>query len=585
VTSSIERALPLLRAVPLFAAVPELELRAAAERLRPAAFAAGDAIVREGAPGDAWYLVAAGRAAVVSRDMIGAEVTLAEYGPGGTFGEAALVTGRPRSATVVATEPTEAFVLAREDFLRLEERCPELATNLRRHVARIEANAFLRKASVFAHLPPNVVERIAAAMTVERRLPGAAIVRRGELGDRFYLVRSGRLEVLAGNRRLRMLGPGDCFGEVALLGARRRTATVLALDPTELLSIGKEDFDRVVGEHATVARQLAELARIRVGGAPVSAPPPVDAAPPPRTGPRARPSGRAIAFTVLGLAAFGLLSALVAGGASPVVQLALLVVGSLVGPVAFVAFLADSELLPERPWRLAVTFVSAAALGIPAATAIEVWLGVSPGALGPALAVALIEEAAKLLGVAWLLVGGRGRFRLDGAVYGAAAGMGFAALESLDYAVGRAEAASLVSTLWVRALLSPFGHGTWTAIVCAALWRAKGSGRPRLDPSVVGAFLLSAGLHGLWDWQPVESRLLLPWFALVGLVGLATLAWIVTRGNAEEASAVVALNPALGAARVDGPRLDCPACGQAAPPGTHYCPRCGGALRRDRAPR
>ncbi|MCX6021074.1 MAG: hypothetical protein NTZ05_04980, partial [Chloroflexi bacterium] len=125
-----------------------------------------------------------------------------------------------------------------------------------------------------------------------------------------------------------------------------------------------------------------------------------------------------------------------------------------------------------------------------------------------------------------------------------------------------------------------FGHGTWTAIICAAIWRAKGAGRPRLDLTVAAAFGFSILLHGLWDWQPVDGPLLIGWFIAIGVVGLEVLRTIVERANRETTAAVLALNPTAseGASSV-GPHLICGACGQAAPAGTHYCARCGAALR------
>ena len=185
-----------------------------------------------------------------------------------------------------------------------------------------------------------------------------------------------------------------------------------------------------------------------------------------------------------------------------------------------------------------------------------------------------------MLGVAWLLFRSRNRFQMDGVVHGAAAGMGFAAFENLIYSltIGSISVDQLLSMLWLRAILSPFGHGTWTAIICAALWRAKGGGRPRLDRFVAAAFAFSVLLHGLWDWAPIEGTLLIGWFVGLGVVGLLVLQTILERAGREEATAVVALNP--DAARHAGAALHlrCRACDQSAPPGTRYCARCGAAL-------
>ena len=82
--------------------------------------------------------------------------------------------------------------------------------------------------------------------------PGEVIVRQGEIGDRFYVIKSGRVDVLRDDSRVAELGPGEHFGEVALLDDVPRTATVRAAQPTDVLCVGRGDF-------AAVARSLTLL--------------------------------------------------------------------------------------------------------------------------------------------------------------------------------------------------------------------------------------------------------------------------------------------------------------------------------------
>ncbi|HJV04670.1 MAG TPA: cyclic nucleotide-binding domain-containing protein, partial [Actinomycetota bacterium] len=86
----------------------------------------------------------------------------------------------------------------------------------------------------------------------------------GEPGDAFYAIGSGRVEVLRGGRTLRTLGPGEFFGEVALLEDVPRTATVRTLSPVRVFRLERAGFDRVVGDafrrgtlnpHAAVGRE------------------------------------------------------------------------------------------------------------------------------------------------------------------------------------------------------------------------------------------------------------------------------------------------------------------------------------------
>jgi NADH dehydrogenase len=81
---------------------------------------------------------------------------------------------------------------------------------------------------------------------------GEVIVREGDIGGRFYVITAGEVEVtqrVDGNEQsIRKMGPGEHFGELALLGDRHRTATVRALKNTSLLSIARQDFAALV-EH------------------------------------------------------------------------------------------------------------------------------------------------------------------------------------------------------------------------------------------------------------------------------------------------------------------------------------------------
>src|SRR5262249_39160060 len=146
--------------------------------------------------------------------------------------------------------------------------------------------------------------------------------------------------------------------------------------------------------------------------------------------------------------------------------------------------------------------------------------------LSTALVIGLVEETAKVVSVVWWLRDRRLRSELDGLILGAAAGMGFAALETAGYGfvafvsgfsqaltTPGAGAAFVIGfgirqmnrQLLVRMALAIFGHGVWTAIVCAAIWRERRGAIVRLTPAVLVAFAIAVGLHALWDWSPLVN--------------------------------------------------------------------------------
>jgi MFS family permease len=118
---------------------------------------------------------------------------------------------------------------------------------------------------LFEPLPPISLEKLARAALVERVRVGATVVVQGERGDTFYVVVDGSLEVDVDGSIIRTLGPGDVFGEIALLRDVPRTATVSAMTPTTLLAIRRMDFLAAVLGSPASADTVEQLVSSRVG--------------------------------------------------------------------------------------------------------------------------------------------------------------------------------------------------------------------------------------------------------------------------------------------------------------------------------
>jgi CRP-like cAMP-binding protein len=103
----------------------------------------------------------------------------------------------------------------------------------------------------------------------ESYAPGATLIRQGEAGERLYVIRAGRVEVLRTEpgqaaQRVAELGAGDFFGEIALLNACPRTATVRALTPVRAWSLSRRDFDDVLGHYLRMGNVFEEAGRGRL---------------------------------------------------------------------------------------------------------------------------------------------------------------------------------------------------------------------------------------------------------------------------------------------------------------------------------
>jgi CRP-like cAMP-binding protein len=132
-----------------------------------------------------------------------------------------------------------------------------------------EPIALLRSLPLFAPLPPTVLERVASALVEVHVQPMTEVVTQGAAGDRFYIIRSGRATVEVGGAETGELGPGDFFGEIALLRDVPRTATVRALDPLELYALERTEFLAAVTGYAPsrAAAESVVAARLPAGAA------------------------------------------------------------------------------------------------------------------------------------------------------------------------------------------------------------------------------------------------------------------------------------------------------------------------------
>jgi CRP-like cAMP-binding protein len=103
---------------------------------------------------------------------------------------------------------------------------------------------------------------VAAQLRQQELDAGEFFIRQGEVGETFFVIESGRVEVLVshdGEERVVVeRGAGEYVGEIALLLDMPRTASVRTLEPTCLLALHKDDFDRLVTEHLYISRGLEQ---------------------------------------------------------------------------------------------------------------------------------------------------------------------------------------------------------------------------------------------------------------------------------------------------------------------------------------
>lgn len=130
--------------------------------------------------------------------------------------------------------------------------------------------ALLRSLPLFAELPAPAIEGLAAALIPRRLRAGAVLIRQGEPGSAYYAIAEGELDAVRDERLLRRLGRGEGVGEIALLRAIPRTATVIARTAATVYELNRELFLTAVFGHAPTLRQADRItdARLAAGPAP-----------------------------------------------------------------------------------------------------------------------------------------------------------------------------------------------------------------------------------------------------------------------------------------------------------------------------
>ncbi|HZY05848.1 MAG TPA: cyclic nucleotide-binding domain-containing protein [Anaeromyxobacteraceae bacterium] len=254
---------PALPRIPLFSDLGPAAFRALTERLALRRTADGEAVVEQGEPGEAFYVVASGRFRVERREEPGERVVLARLQEGAFFGEMALLSGEPRAASVISEGEGELLELRAEVLAALCREHPHLADSLQRfYRLRLLANAMLRS-PLFR--PFGRTERAAIMERFRSRpvVPREVLIREGKPSDGLYVVLSGNFDVWKrkGPEEVRAgaLREGDVFGEMSCLRKTPASASVVARRGGTVLRLPRETFDELVTTYPQILELVSEL--------------------------------------------------------------------------------------------------------------------------------------------------------------------------------------------------------------------------------------------------------------------------------------------------------------------------------------
>jgi hypothetical protein len=134
------------------------------------------------------------------------------------------------------------------------------------YLATNDAVELLAAIPIFAPLDLATLERLARALEPQQVGAGEVVIRQGDPGDLYYIIRTGEMEVSVDDRPVRTLSAGEGFGEIALLRGVPRTSTVVATTNALLYALDRSQFLNAVAGNASSRNAADALIDTRLGG-------------------------------------------------------------------------------------------------------------------------------------------------------------------------------------------------------------------------------------------------------------------------------------------------------------------------------
>jgi len=254
--------------IPLLSAMSEGAFKRVLGTLVLRRLPAGALAIREGEPGHSFFFVASGTLKVFSTDGLGRQTELATLGEGAVFGEMALLSAQPRSASVGCVTEVDLLEVGRQSLATLADELAAVAEALHGFTRERLLGNLMAVSPLFKPFNRMQQRDLLRRFTSHDAAPQTVVINEGEEGRGLFVVLAGELDV---SRRsadgttvpLGALKTGDIFGEMSILRGAATTATVIATRPSTVLFLGREYVARIVQAVPEIKNYLEALAEDR----------------------------------------------------------------------------------------------------------------------------------------------------------------------------------------------------------------------------------------------------------------------------------------------------------------------------------
>jgi CRP-like cAMP-binding protein len=224
---------------------------------------AGVLVIREGEPGNSFFFVAGGTLRVFATDGLGRQTELAQLGEGAVFGEMALLSAQPRTASVACVTDTDVLELGRQSLAALADELGAVAEALHGFTRERLLGNLMATSALFKPFNRMQQRDLLRRFTSHDVATGTVVINEGEEGRGLFVVLSGELDVSRQTVPVGGLKPGDVFGEMSMVRNAPTAATVVATRPATVLFLAREYVQRIVAGVPEIRSYLEALAEDR----------------------------------------------------------------------------------------------------------------------------------------------------------------------------------------------------------------------------------------------------------------------------------------------------------------------------------
>jgi CRP-like cAMP-binding protein len=256
-----------LPTIPLFSDLPKNAFIQLMEQMHMRSMLPEEAIISEGDVGDSMFIISSGRVKITKTAETGAEIVLAHLGDGAFFGEMALISQAPRSASVIAEEETVLFEVSRAVLADVVKSFPSVEGIIMRFYRQRLLSNLMATSSVFRPLDANQRKSLIEKFKSREVPANEKLLEEGTPGDGLYLLLAGKAEVSKKTDGKRVvlahLKEGDVFGERSLLTNQPVSASIRTLRKSIVLKLPKKVWSEVVSTHPQLLAHIADLSQER----------------------------------------------------------------------------------------------------------------------------------------------------------------------------------------------------------------------------------------------------------------------------------------------------------------------------------